>query len=322
MAIPTNLSVAAVSYNGNGWGNYPEYIGDRDEDGTPWSWASHRVTIPSCTYSENENISIALMTKPNDNNACSLYQVEEGRTHVVIFPEEEKPRTLQRHFWGPAFQGTMEPKCEFEAILQLNGSDGTKFRYKSLMDFAWRFYGHKIDAPRKAEELLNLSIAFTRYLYEEERNGFCGITTGAQWHTGLTSYKKQEHYYQVGWVGQSTSMANAILDQYIRYGSYQEALNALNNSQTRDARWYYLSALAHHGLGNQVTALEHIRRAVSMEPDNPEYLDMLQRMEHGGDTYRRTAGNFTGFSGSSVCPSLCLCYFAQWFCCRGHFFCC
>ena len=176
---PTFTMVPAVSYNGNGWGNYPEYVGDRDEDGTPWSWASHRVTIPSCTYSENESISIALMAKPNDNNACSLYQTEEGRKHVIIFPEQEQPRTLQRHFWGPAFQGTMEPATDFEAILQVVPSDGTKFRYKSLMDFAWRFYAHKLDAPRKAQELMELSIAFTRYLYEEERNGFAGFTVGA-----------------------------------------------------------------------------------------------------------------------------------------------
>ena len=103
---------------------------------------------------------------------------------------------------------------------------------------------------------------------------------------------------------------------YIRFGRYREAINALANATNRNARWYYLSALANEGLGNQVTALEHIRRAVSMEPDNATYLDMLERMEHGGDTYRRTAGNFTGFSGGSVCPSLCLCYFAQLFCCR------
>ena len=103
---------------------------------------------------------------------------------------------------------------------------------------------------------------------------------------------------------------------YIRFGRYREAINALANATNRNARWYYLSALANEGLGNQVTALEHIRRAVSMEPDNATYLDMLERMEHGGDAYRRTAGNFTGFSGGSVCPSLCLCYFAQLFCCR------
>ena len=111
--------------------------------------------------------------------------------------------------------------------------------------------------------------------------------------------------------------------QYIRYGRYQEAVNALNNSTDRNARWYYLSALANQGLGNQVTALEHIRRAVSMEPDNQEYLSALDAIEHGDQAYRRNAGNFRGFAmGGSPCASLCLCYLAQIFCCRGNFFCC
>ena len=110
---------------------------------------------------------------------------------------------------------------------------------------------------------------------------------------------------------------------YIRYGRYQEALNALNNAAQRDARWYYLSALANDGLGNQVTALEHIRRAVSMEPDNQEYLNTLNQIEHGGAAYRRQAGNFRGFQmRGDPCASMCLCYLAQLFCCRGQFFCC
>ena len=113
--------------------------------------------------------------------------------------------------------------------------------------------------------------------------------------------------------------------RYIQFGRYQEALNTLNSSAQRDARWYYLSALANDGLGNQVTALEHIRRAVSMEPDNPEYLSALNEIESGGAAYRRQAGNYRGFAmGGSPCASLCLCYFAQLFCCggRGMFFCC
>ena len=69
---PDFTMVPAVSYNGNGWGDTAEYVGDRAEDGTPWSFASHRVTIPACTYSENEHISLALMAEPNSNSACSL----------------------------------------------------------------------------------------------------------------------------------------------------------------------------------------------------------------------------------------------------------
>ena len=107
--------------------------------------------------------------------------------------------------------------------------------------------------------------------------------------------------------------------QYIRYGRYREALNVLQNSSNRDARWYYLSALANDGLGNQVTALEHIRRAVSMDPGNQEYLRVLDRIENGGESYRRQAGNFSGFSfGGHPCTSLCLC----WLCSGGWRWCC
>ena len=111
---------------------------------------------------------------------------------------------------------------------------------------------------------------------------------------------------------------------YIRFGRYQEALNALNNSTDRNARWYYLSALANDGLGNQVTALEHIRRAVSMEPDNMEYLSALEQIEHGGHAYRQQAGNFGGFNmRMDPCTSMLLCWCANLFCCGGRgFFCC
>ena len=106
-------------------------------------------------------------------------------------------------------------------------------------------------------------------------------------------------------------------EQYIRYRRYQEALNTLQSSPQRDARWYYLSALANDGLGNQVTALEHIRKAVSMEPDNYTYLQTLEDIENGGAAYRRQAGNFQTFSmGSSPLSGLCLCLFLRLFCCR------
>lgn len=112
-------------------------------------------------------------------------------------------------------------------------------------------------------------------------------------------------------------------EQYIRYRRYQEALNTLQSSQLRDARWYYLSALANDGLGNQVTALEHIRKAVSMEPDNYTYLQALEEIENGGASYRRQAGNFRTFHmGGSPFASLLLCWCLQLFCCRGRFFCC
>ncbi|MBQ7661329.1 MAG: hypothetical protein IJS44_04675 [Clostridia bacterium] len=214
----TFTMVPAVSYNGNGWGKTPEYVGDRAEDGTPWSWASHRVTIPACTYSENEQISLALMAEPNSNSACSLYRVDAGEKHVLIFPEEEKPKTLNRHFWGAPYQGTMAPKCDFFAVLFAAPSDGGKHRYRGMLDFAWRYYAHEIKPPRPAHELYRLSIAYARYLLQKEKDGFIGFTSGAQWIPKLNGYQKAEHGYELGWVGQNASFATAFINDYIENG--------------------------------------------------------------------------------------------------------
>ena len=140
------------------------------------------------------------------------------------------------------------------------------------------------------------------------------------WYDPFGGSSRQQQSYSQGNGDQYQQAA----EQYIRFRRYQEALNTLNNSTERNARWYYLSALANDGLGNQVTAMEHIRRAVSMDPDNWEYQQTLSRMENGGAAYRQQAGNFRGFSmGGDPCTNLCLCYLFNFFCCRGNgLFCC
>jgi molecular chaperone DnaJ len=110
--------------------------------------------------------------------------------------------------------------------------------------------------------------------------------------------------------------------QYIRYGRYEEALNVLNSTGEKNARWYYLSALANNGLGNQVTALEHIRRAVSMEPDNMEYLRTLEAIQQGGTVYRQQAENYGGFEmRGDPCGNLLWCWLMN-LCCCGPGPCC
>ena len=125
------------------------------------------------------------------------------------------------------------------------------------------------------------------------------------------AYQEEEDPYQQG------------AYRYIRMGRYQEALNILSNSTHRNARWYYLSALANDGLGNDVTAMEHIRKAVSMDPNNALYLQTLRRMQDGEEAYREQAGSYKGFAmRGSPCASMCLCYLLQIFCCRGRICCC
>ena len=53
---------------------------------------------------------------------------------------------------------------------------------------------------------------------------------------------------------------------YINHGMFQEALNVLSAMEERSAQWYYYSAAANSGIGNDSVALEHAQRAAAMEP--------------------------------------------------------
>ena len=52
---------------------------------------------------------------------------------------------------------------------------------------------------------------------------------------------------------------------YINGRQYQQALNVLSRMQNRNAQWYYLSACANMGMGNNVNALNMARQAQSMD---------------------------------------------------------
>lgn len=76
---------------------------------------------------------------------------------------------------------------------------------------------------------------------------------------------------------------------YIRNGMYREAINALSGvpAAERDGKWYYLSAGANMYLGNRVTALEQVKKAVELEPGNAEYRMLLEQLQGGGELLRQ-----------------------------------
>ena len=104
---------------------------------------------------------------------------------------------------------------------------------------------------------------------------------------------------------------------------YAEALHVLSEISGRSARWYYYSAMANAGQGNNVTAKEHASMAVSMEPNNLQYRQLVSQLENGGQWYR-SMGDVYGspLSGNgNLCMSLCLAN-ALCNCCLGGRVCC
>lgn len=159
--------------------------------------------------------------------------------------------------------------------------------------------------------------------YYDPFGGFYGQRSGS--YGGYQQGNPYGGYQRTTYYSTDEEAGNPYVEaakQYIRYGRFQEAISALSQSQKRDAEWYYYSAMANDAVGSQMTAMEHLRKAISMDPDNLEYQQALNRMEKGGSIYQRQANNFGGFTfGGTPCSNLCLCYLFQLFCCRGTICC-
>jgi len=108
-------------------------------------------------------------------------------------------------------------------------------------------------------------------------------------HAGGYSSGGSRSYSQSGDSPQMQAAAN-----YIANHCYAEALNVLNSIPfaERHARWYYYSAMANQGAGNNIVAKEHAGRAVEMEPSNMEYRQFLQHLEYGGTWYTNMGSSY------------------------------
>ena len=105
---------------------------------------------------------------------------------------------------------------------------------------------------------------------------------------------------------------------YKRQGHYKEALNVLGTISERGAQWYYYSAIANAGCGNNVQALQYAKQAASMEPGNSAYQRLVQQLESGGSWYTGRQSPYMGMGGmqGNLCNRICLSYLLC-SCCSG-----
>lgn len=177
----------------------------------------------------------------------------------------------------------------------------------------------------KAEEMFKLvQQAYDQIMTERKNGGAYGNTGYGNYNGGYGSYGDFKDFGDFGNFGgfggynrgpqQSGSAEDSYYTaalNYINSRHFQEALNVLNNIENRNAYWYYLSAIANNGVGNNVIALDLAKTALSMEPDNPNYQRLVRTLESGGDWYSGRQYSYGGDSGrmclcSDPCTTLCL----------------
>ncbi len=195
------------------------------------------------------------------------------------------------------------------------------------------------DAPQAAEkmneineayDMLNNPEKYRRRAQEEQGRG--GYQQGGQWNSSggwqdygdFRGFGSFDDFFGFGGMGQeperpqprqgdSSDIRQAI--DFINMRQYRYANDTLNSilSAYRDARWFYLSALANYGLNNQVLAVEQIQKAIEKDPSEPLYRRTLSSLQRSGTEYRQNSEEFQNYADSMgrFCQGLCL---AQLFC--------
>ena len=157
---------------------------------------------------------------------------------------------------------------------------------------------------------------------------FASFFGGAGYGYGQSGYGGYNQQYQ-----QDSSIEMRAAANYINTGHYTEAINVLSSVEPakRNARWYYLNALAQAGLHNNAQAMEYARQAASMEPGNMQYQQLLSQLQSGGTWYGQRGQEYGRSTYTNLNP-LCSCLAMQLCCmCSGgnmmfcpfpFFFCC
>lgn len=105
---------------------------------------------------------------------------------------------------------------------------------------------------------------------------------------------------------------------YINNGHFQEALHVLNEMQDRNGTWYYLSSIANYNLRNNVVAMQHITKAMELEPNNPQYRNVYNRMSTGTMGMQNRYSDYDHSSGlCTSCIECVMCDISFNLCCGG-----
>ena len=92
--------------------------------------------------------------------------------------------------------------------------------------------------------------------------------------------------------GDSDTVEMQAAANFINSRRFREALNVLEGIQSRSSQWYYLSAIANAGVGNNIRAQDMARQAMEMEPNNAQYQMLWQQLQSGRQWYGSMAGGY------------------------------
>lgn len=160
-----------------------------------------------------------------------------------------------------------------------------------------------INNPNQAAYTEKFKEVQTAYktIMDDRKRGF----TNRNYGSGTNASQSGQYSYQ--YTGNDQAAFNEVAG-FINAHRYQEALNILNQIRTHNGMWFYYSAIAENGIGNNITAVEYAQTAAQMEPGNLQYLLLLQQLKGGQRQYQTGQETYgSPFNDMSFCYNIMLC---------------
>ena len=205
----------------------------------------------------------------SDNNELKdwfLIEAAEGKNDSKVADVVKSIPVEKNTRWVYLSNGKWQYWSEYD------GYETPAYGWKKIGEKWYYFYSY----PNSDEE------RSTEYFPGDMVTGWVGESPYIDRDHGLTGNIGGQYYLQsdgslkTGWVKRDKDWY--YLDPqtlWYRSGWFQDT----------DGKWYYLSAGANMYMGNKVTALEHAKRAVEIEPGNEEYRRLLEQLQSGRDFY-------------------------------------
>lgn len=183
-----------------------------------------------------------------------------------------------------------------------------------------------INNPNKEqaeEKFKEIQQAYQMIMNEREKkenySGSYGNSGGYEEFGGFGSYGGFNSR-QAGAREDDYTMHLQAAQNYINSRHFAEAVNVLDSMGERTGVWYYLSAIANMGVGNNIQAMEYAKKAVELEPNNLEYRMLLGQMQSGGTWYTTMQSPYGGdrYMCGDWCMKLCIANAICNVCCLGR----
>ncbi len=301
----TYYLIPCVNVNGNEFGNGLEPKG-LVREGKKWIFGYDRVSIPSCTLTEDDDFAVALFVSDESNislvSSCSLFQKEDTGTFIqeIYHPLIEAPVTYStRDGYAEGYESFLELKAGecFECGIYLSVSSPRWKNYGicETLDNALEIFGDNFNIKTPADiDVWNRSIKFAKSLitdYKGKKGFIIGFLPDNK---GGFSYRADQ-CFELAWCGQNVLLSRMLVEDYIRYGDRDSLNKALEILDTRVKNCTAKSGLlatqlSHYEKLNEHTAdtcnmgygayefLRCYRRLKDINIDKPEYLDVVCRL--------------------------------------------